>query len=450
MGASFRVCLLGIALGATVTAGCGGGGGGGGSSPPTPGGGGLGKIQHIVVIVQENRSVDDLFNGFPGADTVTSGKSSTGAVISLHSADLVTTYDLNHEHDAWTTEYNNGGMNGFDLEQVKPDPSTSPPPHAAYAYVPQAEVQPYWTMAEQYTFADRMFQTNQGPSFAAHLYIVNGTSAIDSTDTLYEMSLPLVPGGGGSTAGCDSPPGTLARLINPVTNDQSQTAFPCFEHKTIWDLLDAHGVSWKYYEDDVIGAGLWFAPDAIKHIRYGPDYAKVIAPNTTILSDIQSGQLPAVSWVIPDGNQSDHPNEAQDTGPSWVATVVNAIGNSLYWNSTAIFVVWDDWGGWYDHVKPPIYNYYELGFRVPFIVISPYAKNGYVSHVQHEFGSMLKFTEEVFGLGSLGETDVRADDLGDCFNFNRQPTQFRTIAAPLGASYFIHAKLDGKPPDSDW
>jgi phospholipase C len=448
MRRQLRVLLFVLASVAAAVAGC--AGGGGGAPLPPPGGRGSAKIEHIIVIVQENRSVDNLFNGFPGADTVTSAETSTGATIQLHVTDLVTTYDLNHEHNGWTTEYNGGGMNGFDLEEVSPSPGApSPPVDAAYAYVPSAQVQPYWTMAEDYAFADRMFQTNQGPSFAAHLYIVNGTSAIDSTDTLYEMDLPLIPNHGGTTAGCDSPAGTLGRLINPATNDQSQEAFPCFEHQTIWDLLDQHGVSWKYYEDDVTGPGLWFAPDAIKHIRYGPDYAKVIAPNTTILSDIQSHQLPTVSWVIPDGDQSDHPNNPEDTGPSWVATVVNAVGNSPYWNSTVIFVTWDDWGGWYDHVAPPIYNYYELGFRVPLIVISPYAKRHYVSHVQHEFGSILKFTEEVFGLGSLGETDVRADDLIDCFNFKQIPTAFKTIAAPKGATYFIHAKLDGRPPDND-
>jgi phospholipase C len=129
--------------------------------------------------------------------------------------------------------------------------------------------------------------------------------------------------------------------------------------------------------------------------------------------------------------------------------VVNAIGNSQYWNDTAIFITLDDWGGWYDHVKPPQYNAYELGFRVPLIVVSPYARPGYVSHVQHEFGSILKFIEGTFALGSLGYTDARADDLSDCFDFTQAPLTFRTIASKRRASYFQRLPPDGRPIDDD-
>jgi phospholipase C len=137
------------------------------------------------------------------------------------------------------------------------------------------------------------------------------------------------------------------------------------------------------------------------------------------------------------------------SGPSWVASVVNAVGESRYWDSTAIFLIWDDWGGWYDHVAPKVYDSYELGFRVPLIVISPYAKLGYVSHVPHEFGSILKFTEETFGLPSMGTTDARADDLSDCFNFSQSPTPFTPISAPLSPSYFLKQPVSSRPPDDD-
>jgi phospholipase C len=152
---------------------------------------------------------------------------------------------------------------------------------------------------------------------------------------------------------------------------------------------------------------LGYPPDGCTLARYGRDWQNIRAPETRISNDIAQSSLPAVSWVIPTGANSDHAGELSDTGPSWIADVVNAIGESSYWKSTAIFVTWDDWGGWYDHVKPTIYNSYELGFRVPLLVISPYVRAGYVSHVQHEFGSILHFTEEQFGLGSLGYTDAR-------------------------------------------
>jgi phospholipase C len=172
-----------------------------------------------------------------------------------------------------------------------------------------------------------------------------------------------------------------------------------------------------------------------------------------ILNDITAGQLATVSWVIPNGNASDHPGN-QGNGPSWVASIVNAIGTSQYWKDTAIIITWDDWGGWYDHVPPlKISNSYEYGFRVPLIVVSPYARPAYISPVNHDFGSILKFIETMFGLTTVGPgngyADSRADDLSDCFDFNQTPLQFQTIAAPLKAEYFQNDKTPVKDPDDD-
>jgi phospholipase C len=147
--------------------------------------------------------------------------------------------------------------------------------------------------------------------------------------------------------------------------------------------------------------------------------------------------LSNVTWITPTAQASDHPMITDGSGPDWVASVVNAVGESQFWDNTAIFVVWDDWGGWYDHVTPPNYSSYDLGFRVPMLVISPYANNGYVSHVQHEFGSILKFSEEQLGLPSMGTTDERADDLSDCFNFDQSPTPFVAIPTTRGKTYFL-------------
>ncbi|HEV2738261.1 MAG TPA: alkaline phosphatase family protein, partial [Candidatus Elarobacter sp.] len=382
-----------------VLAGC---GGGGGSSPgppppgatPTPlptGSPAPRVIKHVVIIFQENRTVDNLFNGFPGADTVQSGQNSSGQTVALQPVDIAAPYDLDHSHHGFTTEYAGGAMNGFDRVGSSACTTCPAPNVRAYGYVPQSETQPYWQVAQQYAFADRMFQTNEGPSFPAHQYIVSGTSLASTSSPLLAAENPDVPGSTNTTAGCDAPSGTTVALIDPATGDESQRAAPCFEHPVLFDLLDAHGVSWRYYQPR-IGAGLWYAPDAIQHIRNGPDYANVSVPNTNIISDVQSGKLAQVSWVIPTAAASDHAKSTDGTGPAWVASVVNAIGASPYWSNTAIFITWDDWGGWYDHVKPQQFNAYELGFRVPLIVVSPYARPAYVSHVQHEFGSILKFT----------------------------------------------------------
>jgi phospholipase C len=147
-------------------------------------------------------------------------------------------------------------------------------------------------------------------------------------------------------------------------------------------------------------------------------------------------------------------------GPSWVAAIVNTIGQSRFWNDTAIIVTWDDWGGWYDHVAPPIRNFgpypnsYEYGFRVPIIAISPYAKPGYISHQQNDFGSILKFIEQTFALPEIdpqvGYADTYAlGDLSDFFNFNQTPLKFTSIKARYGKDYFLHNKAKPTPPDND-
>ena len=184
---------------------------------------------------------------------------------------------------------------------------------------------------------------------------------------------------------------------------------------------------------------------------------KVSISKTQVLTDIANGKLPPVSWVIPTALSSDHAKVNDGSGPSWVASIVNAIGNSPYWADTAIFITWDDWGGWYDHVPPPkvLANCaewgcgYVYGFRVPLIVVSPYAKRRYISHVNHDFGSILKFIEETYGLPSLGYADAPADDFADCFDFNQTPLTFQTINAPLGAEHFLNDTRSPSDPDDD-
>jgi len=196
---------------------------------------------------------------------------------------------------------------------------------------------------------------------------------------------------------------------------------------------DAQKISWKYYVPALFGGGLagayWNPFDAISAVRYSAEFTtNISSPETNFFSDVSSGSLPAVSWVSPNSQNSDHAGFGkQDTGPAWVAKVVNAVGKSKYWNTTAIIVVWEDWGGWYDHVAPPQLDYAGLGFRVPMIVVSPYAKAGYVSHTQYEFGSIVRFFEDTWNLGRLGTTDTRAASIDDTFDFNQKPRKFSSI-----------------------
>lgn len=405
------------------------------------------KIQHVVVIFQENRTPDNLFHGLPNADIANSGQNSLGQIIPLTPASLVTDYDLDHSHASFVKMYDGGKMDGANRIPVNCAPTAvgCPPPNPQFRYVDPADVAPYFDMAEHYAFADRMFQTNQGPSFPAHQFIIAGTSAPTGTSDLFAAENPVSVAPGGT--GCTALPGSFVLLIDPLGKESSRQ-FPCFEHQTLADLLDARHISWRYYTPSA--GSIWTGPNAIQHLRLGPDWnTHVVLDNKQILIDIADGQLPSVSWVIPTGQASDHARINDGSGPSWVASIVNAIGTSRYWDTTAILIAWDDWGGWYDHVAPKIFNSYEYGFRVPLIVVSPYSKTAYVSHVTHDFGSILRFIEENFALPSLGYADTRADDLGDCFNFAQRARSFQTIAAPLDAAHFLTDTQPAADPDDD-
>jgi phospholipase C len=407
------------------------------------------KIQHVVIIFQENRTPDNLFHGLPDADIADSGVNSRGETIPLTPVSLTAPFDLDHSHHGFLEMYDGGKMDGAD--RVKCGPNC--PANGQFSYIDPSEVTPYFDLAEQYTFGDRMFQTNQGPSFPAHQFIIAGTSAPTATSQYYAAENPAGPVFLGeksfAKSGCTAPQGQTVALIGPAGRELEYET-PCFDHPTLMDLLDPRNISWRYYTTGVSWTNeLWTAPDAIKHLRFGSAWAKVIPSSVQIITDISAGQLPAVSWVIPSGQNSDHAGVNRGTGPSWVAAVVNAIGNSPYWSDTAIFITWDDWGGWYDHVAPPIYNSYEYGFRVPLIVVSPYAKAHYVSHKVHDFGSILRFIEENFYLTTLGYADTRADDLSDCFDFNQIPLTFRTIAAPVSTKEFLQDTAPPNDPDDD-
>ena len=431
-------------------------------------------IQHIVVIFQENRSTDNLFHDpvliSRGADIASSGTNSLGQSITLTPIDLGTAgsnpqnYDLDHSHTAFVSMYDGGKMDGANLINCSV-PANCPPnahPNPQFMYVIPTDVQPYFAMAEQYTFGDRMFQTNEGPSFPAHQFILSGTSAPTATSFLFAAENPTL-----NNAGCIAPLTTTVAMIDATGNETSQPPqYPCFEHPTLTDLLETKGVTWRYYAPSP--GSIWTAPDAIEHMCQeqsvngtltctGPEWTgNVVIPEKQVLVDIANGQLAQVSWVIPDGNNSDHALSNDGGGPSWVASIVNALGSSQYWANTAIIITWDDWGGWYDHVPPKVINDgtswgsgYIYGFRVPLIVVSPYAKAAYISHTTHDFGSILKFVETTFGLPSLGYADVAADDLSDCFNLTQTPLAFQVIPAALNAAHFINDKRPPTDPDDD-
>ncbi len=425
-----------------------------GAAQPTPASRSAGKIQHVVIIIQENRSFDNVFAGFPGADAPLSGLRHNGKRVSLHHATLqqYPNVDIKHDYKHSQIEYDAGKMDGFDEDiWMNGQPAKTYP----YAFLNHKQVAPYWAMASQYTLADRMFPTVWGPSFTAHLDLIAGTTIVSrSPDRIAsEIDYPYDQDNPNWTCAAQPPPPSYILVKTKGTIEETGDGPPpCFtQFHTMADTLDAAHVSWRYYAPALsTGSGqLWSSFAAIKNVYNGPDWANVIAPETTVLKDIKNGKLPSVAWVVPNVNNSDHGGSGSDTGPSWVAAIVNTLGESAYWNSTAVVVLWDDWGGWYDDAQPPQLDFMGLGFRVGCIVISPYAKAGTVSHTQYEYGSILKFVEQTFGLASLGYTDARANSLIDSFDFAQPPIVFKEIPAKYPPSYFLRQRPPGKVPDDD-
>jgi phospholipase C len=452
------LCYIVWGLATVAVAACGGGGssssGGGppivGSPTPiptptatatatsTPGGGSKGKIKHVIIIIQENRSFDNLFYGYPGADTAKSGYNSHGVQIQLKPVSLATQYVIDHSATAMFAACNGSAtkpgtdcqMNGFDREQ-----SIGGPVNPQYVFVPHSESAPYFSMANQYVLADRMFQSHLDESYVAHQYLI-------AAQAQSAVGLP------NSTWGCDDTSSTVQTITKERTFGKFEQT--CFDYTTLGDELDAAGLPWRFYTSTLNNdGGEWSGYQAVRHIRFGPDWASdVLTPQTRFLTDVSSGQLAAVTWITPICHNSDHVNCGGGFGPSWVTSLVNAVGESKFWSSTAIFVTWDDWGGLYDHVPPPYLDYDGLGFRVPLLMISPYAKKGYVSHTQYEFGSILRFAEDQFHLGRLAASDSRAaSPAADSFDFHQSPRPFTPIQAPLNSRFFMMQMPDGRPPD---
>ena len=430
----------------------------------------LPQVEHIVIIFQENRTPDNLFHGLkhylPSADIADSGVNSKGQTVALTPIPLAGTYDIGHTHGDFLAMYDGGKMNGADRELCVPYIGTVCTANAPFHYIRYADVAPYFDIARNYGFANRMFQTNQGPSFPAHQFIFAGTSQVYADIPLFASENPSR----GPAAGCVAPSDQLVYLIDP-TGKENYRAYPCFEHQTLADLLDrppgdpTHPLSWRYYGAPGEGS-IWMAPNAIQHICGatgsplscgGPHWTSgdVSLWPAQVLLDIKQKKLATVSWVTPSGLDSDHAGSNDGSGPSWVASVVNAIGQSPYWKNTVIFITWDDWGGWYDHVAPPIdatFGFYEYGFRVPLLVVSPYTTAGYVSQSRHDFGSILRFVETAFNLGRIPPgnfADARADDLSDFFDFTKSPRPFVPIPLKVPASKFLDRTRAVTAPDND-
>ncbi|MBI3660446.1 alkaline phosphatase family protein [Candidatus Acetothermia bacterium] len=365
---------------------------------------GLEKIQHIVFIIKENRTFDNYFGTFPGAEGATQGMISTGKVIPLGHTPDRTSHDIDHSWQAALRAIDGGKMDKFDLIAG----GNLNGEYLAYTQLYEKDIPNYFAYARNFVLADRMFSSLTGPSFPNHLYTVGAQSggAINNPNSR-------------GVWGCDADDNSRVEVMDEQGNVTRQ--FPCFDFQTLADLLQAANISWEYYAPGKGQAGyIWSALDAIKHIRQTSLWIEHVVPTSQFVEDAKAGKLPAVSWIVT-GRESEHPPDSSCLGENWTLQQLNALMQGPDWNSTAVFITWDDFGGFYDHVPPPKVDNFGFGPRVPLLIISPYAKKGYISHTQYEFSSLLKFAEARHHLQPLTARDREANDMTDSFDFNQSP-----------------------------
>jgi phospholipase C len=387
-------------------------------------------IKNVIVVIFENRSFDNMFQFLDHSQANIANISGTaysyGTPVTLQSETLAaSTYDVGHSHSDFLRDY----------DQTSAGPQNDGWPtgtDTAYGYAPKAEVQPDLDIANEFAISDNFFHGITAPTFPSHVEI-GGASTYgvigNPSDEIW---------------GCDAAPGTVTDLFDPNVPGQVDGGagpFPCFDELSIFDLLDRGGISWYSYDEPqgVTPTGNENIPGFYRQIRYGPDWTTKIGtsdaeiltalgvPSTTLPGSATLGGggpavLPQVSFVIPNDASTDHAG-TPSLGPMYLETLVNDFGESTYFNNTLMIITWDDWGGWYDHVTPPVRpNGTNLGFRKPIIFVGGLVKKGivvngvqeaYVSHVQTEDASIAKTIEDIYHLGTLGQDDVGANDFSD-------------------------------------
>jgi len=361
-----------------------------GSAPP-----GLTKINHIIFIIKENHSFDNYFGRFPGAAGATTGRTASGQIVPLSEPSDQVYPDIGHDAPDAAAAVNGGRMDSFNRLAGAITLGVN---HAYTAMYPQ-DIPDYWAYARRFTLADHFFSTIMGPTFPNHLVTIAAQNA----------GVIGNPQHSNNHWGCDAPHRTWVQTRSAT--GAVGTMFPCLDLTTLADRLNTANIAWRYYAPQAGQQGYIFSTfDAIRHIRYGPQWPTNVVPWTRFQSDVASGHLAPVTWLVTDTAQSEHPPASTCLGQDTTVSEVNAVMRSRFWKDTAIFVTWDDFGGFYDHVPPPSVNPWGLGPRVPLLVISPYARPGYIDHATYSFA-----------LPALTTLDASAAPLLGSFNFGSAP-----------------------------
>ena len=396
-------------------------------------------IKHVVFLIKENRTFDSMFGRFPGADGASSGTTCGGTKVPLRPmADHAP--DIEHDFVGGVIAIDGGRMNCFDhLFGGSHDES--------YQSYTESAIPNYWAYAKHFALADRFFSSVYGPTTEEHLW-----SVASSADGLTGLEFrPSTFGSNGvPNEFCDdltervhafrSGTGSHAPRILRWERSASTAHFikgswiqraPCItksvrDFPTLPDELEAAGISWKEYR----GENRWVQPlRVIRHVRRDPAMWNHVTTPEQFLKDVASDRLPQMSWLTPPLGVSDHPPGSICGGENWTVGMLNALMRSPEWNSTAVVLTWDDFGGFYDQVSPPHPDIYGLGPRVPMILISPWAKHG-IDHEAMSFDSVTNLVEAIFGLPPLrqqrvdqpaGSDPPAGNDMLGAFDFSQAP-----------------------------
>jgi phospholipase C len=385
------------------------------------------KIKHVVFIVKENRTFDTMFGTYPGVDGTRTGEMCNGKTVKLEPAGD-TALDVPHSFTAGLRAINGGRMNCFDL--MSPDDKMRP-----YVQLKQSDIPNYWQYAKHFVLDDRFFSSVYGPTGPEQLWTVSG-----QTDRFVEQEREGQYGTGTPREFCDDKK-ELAYSFKDLTPAEQSEAYaleefpnipaltkyweerwPCADITSVPGQLQKAGVSWKYYRGD----NEWVDPlRQISTVRFSSAWKNRV-PEEQFIKDVQGGNLPEVSWVTPSFVDSDHPPMSICQGENWTVRQVNAIMESKYWQDTAIVLVWDDYGGFYDHVVPPHVDLFGYGLRVPMLLISPYTRP-HVDSRTLDFTSVLRLIQRLHDLPPLDtaagmtERNAQANDMVDLFDFSSKP-----------------------------
>jgi phospholipase C len=440
-------------------------------------GDGIHKIQHVVIIMQENRSFDSYFGTFPGADGIPMRAGvPTVCVPDVASRPCVRPYhDTSdessggpHSSEAADKAINGGAMDGFvrlmrEAKKTGGCPTSIPAcvvqghETSVMGYHTQDELPNYWAYARDFVLQDHMFQPVRSWSLPAHLFMVSEWAA----------SCAII----GDPMSCKPEREYFHELDLPrdgFDNDSQAPGRPSYAWTDLTYLLHAHHVLWAYYvmdgfepdcENDQSSChlkpqtartpGIWNPLPWFTDVQQNGEQGN-IKDTSLFFSDVREGRLPAVVWLTPGNRYSEHPPGRVSAGQAYVTGLINAIMQSRYWNSTAIFLSWDDWGGFYDHVAPPNASFFGYGLRVPGLVISAYARKGYIDHQTLSHDAYVKFIEDDFLNGERldPKTDGRPDprqsiaenapELGDVrrdFDFSQPARPTLILPGGIGPSY---------------